>query len=101
MTQTVEKIDYHRNGVGGMGFHVAILKEDGRNMLVVRFPKEADKDAGAILCAAFDLALLAEGVIEFGHNSWRGDHYNEVVDKRIAADEAAFMATLRPANEMG
>jgi hypothetical protein len=79
------KIAYHRNGVSGLGFDVAILR-DGKNrkMLVVRFSKEADKGAGAVLCAAFDLDLLAKDEIGFGVNSWRGDEYADFLDPLIA-----------------
>jgi len=87
----VKTLDYHRNGVGGLGFYVAIVEqvEDGirREMIVVRFPKGADADAGGILCAAFDLARLDKREIRFFHNSWRGDHYHEVVDAAIRKHE--------------
>jgi hypothetical protein len=82
----VKQIARHRNGICGLPFTVAIVAEKDqygcREMLVVRFDKSADKDTGNIVCAAFDLAKLAQGDIEFGSNSWRGDHYNEVIDRR-------------------
>lgn len=85
--QQIKQLDYHRNGVCGLGFHVAIVEEieDGerRDMLVVRFPSDADKDAGGVLCAAFDIAKLIHHDIEFGSNSWRGDHYADVMDAAI------------------
>jgi hypothetical protein len=31
----------------------------------------------------FDLELLAQGVIEFGENSWRGDHFADELDKLL------------------
>ncbi len=96
---TVKTLDYHRNGVCGRGFYVGIVKftEDGvtRDMLVVRFPNDTDgepssvaSDDNGILCAAFDIAQLPD--IEFAHgNSWRGDHFSDVMDKAIAAQNAA------------
>lgn len=88
MMMKVEKLDYHRNGVGGLGFYVGVVAEqqgqERRRMLVVRFP-DVDKEAGAIVCAAFDLAKLAEEDITFGSNSWRGDNYDEVMDAAIDA----------------
>lgn len=83
--QRVKKIAYHRNGVGGLGFHVAIVEDtfdraEKRDMLVIRFDKRADQETGGTVCAAFDLAELAKGVIEFGENSWRGDYYHETID---------------------
>jgi hypothetical protein len=38
------------------------------------------------VCAAFDIKLLAQGNIKFGENSWRGDHYAEVMDGAIALE---------------
>lgn len=85
--QKVIAIDYHRNGISGLGFHVGIVEEtEGtivRKMLVVRFPKEADNDTGNVVCAAFDMEKLAEGEIRFFYNSWRGDHYHSVMDAEI------------------
>jgi hypothetical protein len=79
-------LDYHRNGVGGLPFWVALVKEteDGeeRIMLVIR-NKEADKDTGAVVCFALDVKKLTEGDIRFYHNSWRGDHYAEFMDTEI------------------
>jgi hypothetical protein len=84
------KVAYHRNGVSGLGFDVAILRDgENRKMLVVRFSKKADKGAGAVLCAAFDLDLLAKDEIGFGVNSWRGDEYANFLDPLIAEWEAA------------
>jgi hypothetical protein len=34
----------------------------------------------------FDLDLLAQGVIEFGKNSWRGDHFADELDKALLSD---------------
>ena len=82
--QKVVKSAYHRNGVSGIGFRVSIVKEQEqgqhRQMLVVRF-LDCDKHAGGVVCAAFDLALLDKREINFGVNSWRGDHYHETIDK--------------------
>lgn len=88
--QTVTQLDYHRNGVSGLGFHVGIVEEPGddgtkREMLVVRFPKEADQETGNVVCAAFDLAKLDKREIRFFYNSWRGDHYSDVMDDAIEA----------------
>ena len=83
----VQEIHHHRNGVCGLPFYVGIVKEDDegikRDMLVIRFPN-SDKEAGAIVCAAFDLALLDARNIRFAENSWRGDHYARCMDDAIA-----------------
>jgi len=82
----VDEISYHRNGICGLGFYVAVVKEkeggETRKMLVIRFPN-IDQKAGAVVCAAFDLAKLAKHDIKFGSNSYRGDHYSEVMDDVI------------------
>lgn len=83
--QKVKKLEYHRNGISGEGFYVAIVQSDGRDMLVVRFP--CDKAVGAVTCAAFDIDLLAQRNIQFGSNSFRGDHFHAVVDAAIAKNE--------------
>ena len=80
-------IAHHRNGISGLGFHVAVaLEEDEaerRRMLIVRFPKEADKETGNVVCAVFNLDLLAAGIVCNGRNAWRGDHYHEFIDSEI------------------
>lgn len=88
MTKKVTKLAYHRNGVSGLGFWVGIVKEEKDRMLVVRFPKEADKETGGVVCAAFNIDLLNDNVIEFAQNSYRGDHFNEIMDEAIAKREA-------------
>jgi hypothetical protein len=84
MKLTIEKIAYHRNGVCGEPFKAVIFQDDGKRMVAVRFEDEP-KDGGfsAPRCAVFDLDLLAQGVIEFGANSWRGDHYADELDKLL------------------
>lgn len=85
----VRELHYHRNGVSGLGFYVGIVQEDDREMLVVRFPKEADEQIGNVVCAVFDLAKLDKREIRFLHNSWRGDHYSWVMDQAIEKSEHA------------
>jgi hypothetical protein len=82
------KVAYHRNGVSGLGFDVAIVREGKRKLLVVRFPKEADEVAGGVLCAAFDLELLAKDEIGFAVNSFRGDELAAFLDPLKAKWEA-------------
>jgi len=79
----------HRNGIGGRPFEVFIIEEPTedmtgkRKMLVVRFDG-ANEDCAT---AAFDLDKLAQGDIEFGSNSWRGDHYHDVM-RAISPEES-------------
>lgn len=85
----VQHVDFHRNGVGGEGFMVAIVDhpEHGR-MLVVDFGYDAttwtDDNWGHV--AVLNLDQAADGNIYMhpkngqpGNNAWRGD--------RVGADE--------------
>lgn len=85
----VKEFHYHRNGVSGLPFHVGIVQEGEQEMLVIRFEKSADEATGNVVCAAFDLARLDEREIRFSYNSWRGDHYSDIMDQAIAAKEKA------------
>lgn len=89
----VTALAYHRNGISGAGFHVAIvLDNDGSEKVVIRFGAEADKGTGGVVCAVLDLGILREAEggqrIAFARNSWRGDHYNGIVDRAIAQADA-------------
>lgn len=82
-------ISYHRNGIHGLPFHVAIIKDKQNGpMLVVRFDKDADTETGQVICAAFNLEQLCHGNIEFGSNSFRGDEFAPIIDKLIAREAA-------------
>lgn len=85
-SQTVLHLARHRNGMGGVPFHAALVEEveggQTRTLLVVRFPQH--HEAEGVLCAAFDLALLDARRIDYGDNSWRGERYAQVVDAAIA-----------------
>ena len=60
--------DYHRNGVMGEGFYVGLFMDnDGSTKLFVDFGEER--------FAVLDVNKMSQGDIEFGSNSWRGDHY--------------------------
>ena len=95
----VESIDWHRNGVSGEGFFVALVhdKENGL-MVVTRVPPERDEETGkrsldmpgghGHLITVLNVALLVHGNIRFFENSWRGDHYLSVMDEAIAAYDA-------------
>lgn len=68
------KLDHHRNGVSGSPFTVGIVKEQIENkeciLLIIQF------DNDELNTAVFDLDMIKNNVIEFGVNSWRGDHYS-------------------------
>jgi hypothetical protein len=79
----IRAIAWHRNGVGGAPFHVAVFDEDkgahpedqGRKVGIV-FEEEAH-------CAVLDIAKLAAGDVAFGNNSWRADEYEPHLRRAI------------------
>jgi hypothetical protein len=63
---------HHRNGVAGEGFTVRLVEdnsEDGQRFVVITF------DSDPMRTAVLDIDLLADGVITFGENSFRGDSF--------------------------
>lgn len=76
----IVRIDYHRNGVGGVGFIVAIVKPEVKDwpetVLVTRTPYD---DEG-VSCFVLDYDLVTKGEIRFGYNSWRGDQFACIFD---------------------
>lgn len=74
-------IDYHRNGVGGNGFHVVLFtsEEDHAGMFVATVFDEL----GSV--AVLNVPLLTEGCIEFARgNSWRGDRFEPWLRAQIS-----------------
>lgn len=74
---------YHRNGICGAPFQVAIFEDDG---------PEAGRKVGIIFdephhCAVLDLQKLVQGDITCGTNSWRGDNYEPQL-RQIIADRS-------------
>ncbi len=72
--------DYHRNGVGGEPFWVAIVETKGGD-----WPKRClvHRAQGAGRCFVLDLDKAAAGDIAFGSNSWRGDRFETGFDKLL------------------
>lgn len=65
----LESIDYHRNGVSGEPFRVLTFHDTEHGPMVgIVFEAEGH-------CAVFNRALLGQGDIRFGYNSYRGDYY--------------------------
>ena len=78
----VEVVAYHRNGVAGAPFHVALFRDaEGRKLATVF------GEIGHI--AVLDLDLTAGGEIRFGFNSFRGDVYEPLLRAVIEEFEAA------------
>ena len=79
---SVIKHDYHRNGIGGNGFHVVIFdwnepNYEEKNMCAFLF-----EETGSIAVTQID--MLKDHNIEFAHgNSWRGDHFESDIREFI------------------
>lgn len=89
MKINVQKIAYHRNGIGGAPFHVVTF----RNRVAIT-PRATGTFVATVFegegrCAVLQIDLLAGGTIEFGENSWRGDEFEADLRKAIAAWEKA------------
>jgi hypothetical protein len=70
---------YHRNGIDGAPFDVALFEDhgpDGSRKVAVLFESSRH-------CAILDVEKLAQGDIAFGSNSWRGDQYEPYLRKEI------------------
>lgn len=80
---TIQKISHHRNGICGEGFHVVLFTDTTDNDLYATvFP-----DQGCV--AVLQVSKLAQGIVEFGYNSWRGDDYEEELREAIRSYEKA------------
>lgn len=80
---TILSGDYHRNGISGVGFVTMVFvdhKQDGMKFLATIFGNE-DPKAPFYNCetAVVSLDLIEQGGVEFGFNSWRGDHYDRAL----------------------
>lgn len=66
--------DYHRNGISGIGFNVALVDDpnDGDIKLVIMFPTEGHT-------AVLSVNKLMDEDISFGSNSYRGDLYEQAL----------------------
>jgi len=75
----VTSLAYHRNGVTGDPSWVALLDDNHNGQMVATyFPRQR-----GCLCNVLNVQLLAEGKIEFGENSWRGDDYLDIIKAAV------------------
>lgn len=61
-------VAHHRNGVSGNPFYVISFRDGRQKMIGIVFEGRGN-------VAVFDSDLLAQDVIAFSENSWRGDDY--------------------------
>lgn len=82
----LKTMDYHRNGISGVGFHVAVFvdhhPDEGKAMTMLGILFDNDEEC---YCCAFNLKKLGEGNVAFGDNSFRGDYYEDMM-RSWAAD---------------
>jgi hypothetical protein len=87
---TLEAIDYHRNGISGVGFYVVCFRwaEEGdepRPMVATVFPEQ-----GCV--AVLDREQTRRGNIAFARgNSWRGDHFETWLRAQVKRRERASL----------
>jgi hypothetical protein len=97
----LNKIDYHRNGVSGTGFFVLTFTEKrgnkNCNMMAIAFDPDIPGTKGCL--AILDVDLLAAGVIEFGENSWRYEHYADFVRGEITKWETEHLHNIPDHNQ--
>lgn len=79
MNIQIEKRSYHRNGISGNGFDVILFKDQEVKMIGIVFEGQGN-------VAVFNRKLLHKDIIEFGKNSWRGDHYEEALREVLKQD---------------
>jgi hypothetical protein len=88
MKLTIIDIAHHRNGISGAPFDVTLFEdhdpEDSRKVAIL-FEEPCH-------CAVLDVGKLAQGVITFGSNSWRGDHYEPHLRKAITEHQRTIDA---------
>lgn len=76
---------HHRNGVGGVPFWAVIVEApddfgDPRKFACSVFTV-SHRDG--IFCSVFCIDKLAEGNVQFGENSWRGDQFYAAIREQL------------------
>lgn len=80
-------VAHHRNGVSGSPFYVIRFRDGKQEMIGILFDTSRH-------VAVFDSKLLAENVIAFAQNSWRGDEYEPFLrDAAAKYHEKLYAAT--------
>jgi hypothetical protein len=95
-------VAYHRNGVGGAGFHAVAFRHlaygGWRNMIATVFESDAVEDGEVHpttgVCAVMDADLAAKGIVSAPENTWRGDSCESQLRQWIARHQAELAATL-------
>jgi hypothetical protein len=80
--------DYHRNGVAGVPFKVALVDDanDGDMKLVVMFEAEGHT-------AVLSVNKIMQDDVQFGSNSYRGDLYEEALRPELWSNDSEDAVT--------
>lgn len=74
----VRQVAWHRNGVGGTGFHAVLFDNPGKGLMVAIVFDEPG------CCAVLKVEPLSTAVgVAFGENSWRGDVFESALREAI------------------
>lgn len=75
--------DYHRNGVSGLPFKVALVDDanDGDIKVVVMFEASGHT-------AVLSVSKLMDDDVEFGSNSYRGDLFDDILRPELWPGES-------------
>ena len=79
----VHQVEYHRNGIGGEGFHAVLfdMAKDEGGGLAVGIVFEGEGQVAVLRVAPLSDPAIG---ITFGMNSWRGDRYEPELRAAIA-----------------
>jgi len=86
----IQEVAHHRNGVAGECFYLVRFQNDGANMLATYFP-EYDRDGNLGVQGSMTIAVICLDslpAIEFGENSYRGDHFARQIAEAVIEYEA-------------
>lgn len=99
------KVDYHRNGVSGEGFHTILfdmpVKDTDEKIEMIGFVFTEENEGKGYTAQCYGVLAvnrLAEGNARFFDNSWRGDHFIvELLDAINAWEKSGRPRYARPA----
>ena len=99
----IESFEHHRNGICGYPFHVGLITDkDGSRKVFVHFEqteREVEEHGSQNpRTAILDIDKLNDGVIDFGINSYRGDHYTDKIEAHIKSEDSVAMLKMKKAD---
>lgn len=98
---TCQEVDYHRNGISGIGFHIVKFHDKANGPMVgILFSSPANnwgalKENNTGYCAVFNRDRLKDDDYRFMYNSWRGDVFEPFLRRCIAEYDKEFDKVLK------